>query len=60
MAIAALPAKLKEAFLLVEIMGLRYEETAEVLRVPVGTVKSRLHHARKALVQELGSDPHEM
>lgn len=60
MAIAALPARLQEAFLLVEIVGLRYEETAEVLRVPVGTVKSRLHHARKALVQALGSHAHEM
>jgi RNA polymerase sigma-70 factor (ECF subfamily) len=60
MAIAALPARLQEAFLLVEIVGLRYEETAEVLAVPVGTVKSRLHHARKALVQALGSHAHEM
>lgn len=54
MAIAALPEKLREAFLLIEFVGLRYEEAAEVLRVPVGTVKSRMHHARQSLVHELG------
>ena len=59
-AIAGLPSKLKEAFLVVEVVGLRYEEAAVVLRIPVGTVKSRLHHARKALVQALGSDANEM
>jgi RNA polymerase sigma-70 factor (ECF subfamily) len=59
-AIAALPAKLKEAFLLVEVIGLRYEEAADVLRVPVGTIKSRLHHARKALIHALGSNVNEM
>lgn len=53
-AIAALPPKLKEAFLLVEVAGLRYEEVAKVQRVPIGTVKSRLHHARQALIKELG------
>lgn len=55
MAISALPPKLREAFLLVEVMGLRYEETAAVLRVPVGTIKSRMHHARRALVASLGT-----
>lgn len=56
MNIAALPVKLREAFLLVEVVGLRYEETAAVLRVPVGTIKSRLHHARQALVASLGRE----
>lgn len=60
MAIAALPSKLREAFLLVEVVGLRYEEAAVVLRIPIGTVKSRLHHARKALIHTLGSDANEV
>lgn len=55
LAITALPKKLREAFLLIEFVGLRYEEAAEVLRIPIGTVKSRMHHARQSLVHELGA-----
>jgi len=36
-----------------DIKGLAYEELAEVLRIPVGTVKSRLHRARTALRKAL-------
>ena len=39
----------REAVLLHEVDGLTYEEAAAVLGVPVGTVKSRLHHAFKQL-----------
>lgn len=35
----------REVVLLHEVEGLTYEEAAEVLGVPAGTVKSRLHHA---------------
>jgi RNA polymerase sigma-70 factor (ECF subfamily) len=35
----------RDVVLLHEMEGLTYEETAEVLGIPVGTVKSRLHHA---------------
>jgi RNA polymerase sigma-70 factor (ECF subfamily) len=35
----------REVVLLHEVEQLTYEEAAKVLRVPVGTVKSRLHHA---------------
>lgn len=35
----------REAVLLHEVEGMTYEEAAEVLGIPVGTVKSRLHHA---------------
>ena len=48
-ALAQVMAKLspehREIVILHEIEGLTYEEAAEILSVPVGTVKSRLHHA---------------
>lgn len=39
--------------LLREIEGLSYEEIAEVLEIPLGTVRSRLHNARAALIERL-------
>ncbi|MCC7231180.1 MAG: RNA polymerase sigma factor [Fimbriimonadaceae bacterium] len=44
-ALAKLSAEHREVVLLHEVEGLSYEEAAFVLNVPVGTVKSRLHHA---------------
>jgi RNA polymerase sigma-70 factor (ECF subfamily) len=41
--------------ILSDIEGLQYREIAEVLGIPMGTVMSRLHHARKRLRQALGS-----
>ena len=49
-ALASLSPKLREALLLVEILGLSYRETAMVLRVPEGTVKSRVFQARDRLI----------
>ena len=43
----------REVVLLHELQGLTYEETAAALDVPVGTVKSRLHHAFLNLRREL-------
>lgn len=37
----------REAFVLAHVCGLPYEQIAEVLGVPVGTVKSRVHHATR-------------
>lgn len=48
-AIESLGPEHREAVLLREIEGLSYAEIAEVTRVPVGTVRSRLHNARVAL-----------
>jgi RNA polymerase sigma-70 factor (ECF subfamily) len=39
----------REVLLLVAIEGLQYEEAAEILEVPVGTIRSRLSRARQAL-----------
>jgi RNA polymerase sigma-70 factor (ECF subfamily) len=55
LAIASLSPKLREAFLLVEVMGLRYREVAEALHIPEGTAKSRVFHAREQLVDWLGA-----
>jgi RNA polymerase sigma-70 factor, ECF subfamily len=44
-AVRSLPDSLRSAVTLVYYQGLKYREAAEALRVPVGTVKSRLHTA---------------
>ena len=48
-AIAALPELQREALLLKLQHELTYEEIASVLNIPVGTVRSRLHHAVRQL-----------
>lgn len=45
----ALPEELKMALVLREFDGLSYEEIAEVMDCPVGTVRSRIFRAREAL-----------
>jgi RNA polymerase sigma-70 factor (ECF subfamily) len=52
-AIGALPEKLRQALVLAAIEGYDMAETARLLGVPVGTVRSRLHHARKQLAKRL-------
>lgn len=48
--VASLPADTREAFLLVEVVGLTYREAGEAIGVPEGTVKSRVFRARRQLV----------
>lgn len=55
-AIDALPAEQREVVLLVSLEGLRYEQIAEVLAIPVGTVMSRLSRGRQQL-RTLLSEP---
>lgn len=52
-AIEALPAELREAVTLREIEGLSYEEIAEVMNCPIGTVRSRIFRAREAIATQL-------
>lgn len=60
-ALASLGPKFREALLLVEILGLTYQEAGEVIGVPEGTVKSRVFKARNRLVDWLNADAaHEM
>ena len=53
-AIDELPADMREAILLRYFMGLPLVKAAKILAVPVGTVNSRLHYARKTLAAKLG------
>ena len=48
-AIACLPTDLREVVLLRDMSGLQYDEIAQVIGCPVGTVKSRLNAARTRL-----------
>jgi RNA polymerase sigma-70 factor (ECF subfamily) len=52
-AIAALPVKYREVFLLRQAQGLSYEEIAQVTGLPMGTVEVRLFRARNRLIQSL-------
>lgn len=45
----------REALALREFQGMSYEEMSEVLGVPIGTVESRLHRARRELKERLGA-----
>jgi RNA polymerase sigma-70 factor, ECF subfamily len=56
-AIAKLPEEQRAVILLVGLEGMRYEEVAEVLDVPVGTVRSRLSRGREALRRLMGIVP---
>jgi RNA polymerase sigma-70 factor, ECF subfamily len=52
-AIDQLPTKMREVFLLCDLDGNSYEETADLVGCPVGTVRSRLHRARHMLQETL-------
>ncbi len=56
-AMAKLPEEQRSVILLVGLEGMRYEEVAEVLDVPVGTVRSRLSRGREALRRLMGIVP---
>ena len=52
-ALDTLPHKHRTTFVLREFEGLSYEAMAEVMECNLGTVMSRLHHARKKLQESL-------
>ena len=47
----SLPDDRRSAFVLTQVLGLSYEETAEIEQVPVGTIRSRVARARIHLVE---------
>ena len=58
-AIEELPESFREAILLVNVEGLRYDEAAEVLDVPTGTIRSRMKRGRTLLQKALWTQARE-
>jgi RNA polymerase sigma-70 factor (ECF subfamily) len=52
----ALDQDRREAFVLTQFVGLPYEEAADVLGVPVGTIRSRVARARRDLLERHGGE----
>jgi RNA polymerase sigma-70 factor (ECF subfamily) len=53
-AIAALPDDQRDVLAAVDVAGLSYQEAAEALKVPVGTVMSRLYRGRNRVADTVG------
>jgi RNA polymerase sigma-70 factor (ECF subfamily) len=58
-ALAALPAEFRIPLVLKEIVGMKYQEIAEIVGCPIGTIRSRIHRARAELRQRLASHLYE-
>ncbi len=56
-AIEELRPEFREVLLMWGVEGLKYREIAEILEVPIGTIMSRLHRARKLVAEKLGEQP---
>lgn len=52
-ALAAVPHNFRDVIVLVDIGEFSYQDAAQILDIPVGTVMSRLHRGRRILKQEL-------
>jgi RNA polymerase sigma-70 factor (ECF subfamily) len=52
-AVAALPADYRDVLVAVDVTGLSYKEAAKALRIPEGTVMSRLYRARQQVVRRV-------
>jgi RNA polymerase sigma-70 factor (ECF subfamily) len=52
-AVAALPADYRDVLVAVDVTGLSYKEAARALRIPEGTVMSRLYRARQQVVRRV-------
>jgi RNA polymerase sigma factor (sigma-70 family) len=52
-ALDALPSDYQTVLILSDIEGYTYEEIAEFARAPIGTIRSRIHRARKMLAEKL-------
>ncbi|TMK27577.1 MAG: sigma-70 family RNA polymerase sigma factor [Alphaproteobacteria bacterium] len=55
-ALARLRPEEQEIILLVGLEGIRYDDTAQILGIPIGTVRSRLFRGREALRKLLDMD----
>jgi RNA polymerase sigma-70 factor, ECF subfamily len=55
-ALATLPHNYRDVVVLVDIGDFSYQDTAQILDIPIGTVMSRLHRGRRLLKQELAEE----
>jgi len=55
-AVAALPDGFRDVLVAVDVTGLSYEEAARALRIPKGTVMSRLYRARQQVVRRIDGE----
>ncbi len=56
-ALQLVPPDFRVVLVMHDLQDMAYEQIAEALRLPLGTVKSRLHRARIALAEALGGEP---
>lgn len=56
-ALGGLPPEFRAAVVLRDLCALEYAEIAEVLQVPVGTVRSRIARGRAAVAEQLRGNP---
>jgi RNA polymerase sigma-70 factor (ECF subfamily) len=56
-AVDELKEEYREVLLMWGVDGLKYREIGEILQIPIGTVMSRLHRARKILAERLVAEP---
>ncbi len=54
-ALGYLPVDFRSAIVLSDLLGLSLPETAEILDIPIGTVKSRVFRGRRLLAEHLGN-----
>ncbi len=59
-ALAELAPEMREVLMLVALDELSYEEAAEMLSIPIGTVRSRVSRARSSLRRQLAADKVEL
>jgi RNA polymerase sigma-70 factor (ECF subfamily) len=56
-ALLRVPIEYRAALVLHDVQGRTHEDIAEILEIPIGTVKSRLHRGRVALGRALAGEP---
>jgi len=58
-AVAGLPLEQRKVLALIDLEGFAYSEVSSILDIPIGTVMSRLHRARKSLLKLLEKESRE-
>jgi DNA-directed RNA polymerase specialized sigma24 family protein len=57
--VSRLPVHQREVVALCGLLGFDYASAADLLEVPIGTVRSRLHRAREAIAEQLDGSSEE-